>query len=171
MQAIYSRKDLNMIEKDSIRSFRKVIRILERELALEIAADTACCDVTFAQCHALLELELSGQISLSDLAGRLDLDRSTLSRTVETLVRDGLVIRVTDEKDRRAVCISLSDEGIKKAGQINDLSDKYYSELFGAIPASSHRTVIDALGILAEGMRSIRGKQSCCTMKKEKSVE
>ncbi|HEY3416310.1 MAG TPA: hypothetical protein VGM23_05440, partial [Armatimonadota bacterium] len=53
--------------------FRRQLRALERELVRQLEADTSCCGVTLAQCHALLELA-TAELSLSGLAAALDLD-------------------------------------------------------------------------------------------------
>ncbi len=42
--------------------------------------------ISLAQCHTLLEIEKSHEISISELANTLSLDKSTVSRTVDGLV-------------------------------------------------------------------------------------
>jgi len=44
----------------SIRSFRKGLRALERQVELALVAQTECCGVTPAQCHLLLAVEEAG---------------------------------------------------------------------------------------------------------------
>ncbi len=61
---------------------------------------------------ALVRLdESSGQVRLSDLAGLLDLDLSTVSRQVRHLVDAGLVTRRPDPLDGRACLVGLSPRG------------------------------------------------------------
>jgi DNA-binding MarR family transcriptional regulator len=64
-----------------------------------------------AQCHAVVEIGRAGGISLAELAGLLNLDSSTMSRTVNNLVNSGYVIRELDPKDRRYVTIELTENG------------------------------------------------------------
>ncbi|HEY1405366.1 MAG TPA: MarR family transcriptional regulator [Spirochaetota bacterium] len=150
------------MKKETVRDFRRSLRLLEREFEVALSAETKCCEITIPQCHAMLELEISGEISLSDLAVRLDLDKSTLSRTVESLVRDDLAIRTTDGGDRRAVKIKLSEKGIQKVKSINVLCDRYYGDLFQSIPASMHASVIESIDVLAKAMNDYRNGESCC---------
>jgi DNA-binding MarR family transcriptional regulator len=160
-----------MNTKESVRDFRKMIRILEREFASELALETSCCGVSLAQCHALLELEALGKVSLSELAEAAGLDKSTLSRTVDSLVRDGLVERLTNDDDRRAVHLSLSKKGRLRADQINGMCDEYYGRLLTVIPKSSHRMVIEAFGLVGNAMTRIRQSGACCVGIKEKKNE
>ncbi|MCW2778144.1 MAG: transcriptional regulator, MarR family [Frankiales bacterium] len=53
----------------------------------------------------------NGPLRLSDLADRLLLDLSTVSRQVPALERDGLLQREPDPCDRRASLLSLTDAG------------------------------------------------------------
>jgi hypothetical protein len=77
----------------SIREFRKHLRQLEREVGYSMASETACCGVTLAQCHHLLEVDARGSTSITELATALELDKSTLSRTVDGACRAGLLSR------------------------------------------------------------------------------
>lgn len=74
-------------------------------------SDVSCCGVTVAQCHALLEVEKNGEISLVDLAYALGLDNSTLSRTIDSIVQERLVERRANPHDRRHISIALTDKG------------------------------------------------------------
>ena len=73
-----------------IRLLREKLRQLERELDDRFRSDSGCCGLTLAQCHTLLEIGNKGEISLVELASRLSLDTSTLSRTINGLVILGL---------------------------------------------------------------------------------
>ncbi|MHB8681207.1 MAG: MarR family winged helix-turn-helix transcriptional regulator [Acidimicrobiales bacterium] len=61
---------------------------------------------------ALVRLdEASGPVRMSDLAGSLELDLSTVSRQVRHLVDTGLVTREPDPDDGRACLVGLSERG------------------------------------------------------------
>jgi DNA-binding MarR family transcriptional regulator len=99
----------------SIRLFRKGLRELEREVELALAGQSGCCGVTPAQCHLLLAVEEAGEISVGELAGALELDSSTLSRSVDSLVKAALLVRKEDAENRRRQLVSLSAGGKAKA--------------------------------------------------------
>jgi DNA-binding MarR family transcriptional regulator len=141
--------------RDGVATFRHNIRALEREVARQLEADTACCGVTLSQCHTLLELSL-GATSLSGLAKLLDLDLSTLSRTVDSLVRVGFVERTVDPSDRRAVCLGLTDAGRAKVDSINAGAQAYYAALLAPLSEKDRRQASRVVQALAEGMRRLR---------------
>lgn len=155
----------------SIRNFRKGLRALERQVELALIAQTECCGVTPAQCHLLLAVEEAGEASVGDLASVLELDASTLSRTVDGLVRAGILGRREDPANRRRQLIRLTPSGREKADSINDLCDRYYDGLLASLPAGETEMLMAALPLFAKTMRAWRfaegsgaldGSGGCC---------
>ena len=148
----------------TIQSFRRDMRKVERETGILIAGETACCSVTVAQCHLLMEMEMRGPSSLQDIADSLSLDKSTLSRTVESLVQAGLVERITDKDNRRKVSLSLTDTGKEKCTFINTLCNDQYEDIFSFVPEDKLPVVMEGISILAAAMVQKRkeGGPPCC---------
>ncbi|MBI5085947.1 MAG: MarR family transcriptional regulator [Acidobacteria bacterium] len=148
-----------------VKEFRRDLRVLERELMRQLEGETACCGVTLAQCHALMELSF-GEQSLRGLAEAVDLDTSTLSRTVDGLVKAGLVQRTEDPADRRSVRLVLTAAGVERVGRIDEMCNRYYDGLFLRLREKDQRCVVRAVHLLAHGMRARRREKespaSCC---------
>jgi DNA-binding MarR family transcriptional regulator len=144
------------VTQDEIREFRRDLRVLEREIELTLTSQTGCCGVTVAQCHLLLEVELRGQTSVTELASVLELDKSTLSRSVDGLCRAGLLDRVTDPSSRRQQVISLTAQGKAKAAAINGLCDRFYMRLIDSIPAGKRNAARESVALVAEAMKTVR---------------
>jgi DNA-binding MarR family transcriptional regulator len=139
-----------------LRSFRKDLRVLEREVELTLASQTECCGVTVAQCHLLLEVERRGETSVTELATALELDKSTLSRAVDALHRAGLLHRETDPASRRQQVVSMTARGRAKAGSINRLCDRFYASLIDSIPAGRRAGVVESVALIGEAMKRVR---------------
>jgi DNA-binding MarR family transcriptional regulator len=149
----------------TIRNFRKTLRSLERQVELTLIAQTDCCGVTPAQCHLLLEAGETEEASIGELAASLDLDASTLSRAVDSLVKAGLLSRKEDPANRRRQLIALSAAGREKVDFINDICDRYYAGLLGSLSETEAATLREALPLLVKLLRSWRlsGEGgSCC---------
>ena len=71
-------------------SYARLSAYWERKLGVLEDGEMACCGISMAQCHALVEIGRAGSISLVELAKLLDLDNSTMSRTVNNLVNSKL---------------------------------------------------------------------------------
>ena len=130
------------MEKERVRSFRKLLRLFERLTANQIKLDSCCQGVTLAQCHTVLEIEDLGQATTVELSKRLGLDKSTLSRTIDGLVSIGLAARAAHPTDRRFNLLSLTTKGQDVADQINQSNDDFYSRVFEGIESERHDEVI-----------------------------
>jgi DNA-binding MarR family transcriptional regulator len=129
------------------------LRVLMRESYNVFDDQHKCCDLTYSQCHTLIEIGTQGGASLVDLASSLSLDTSTLSRTIQGLVVLGLVRRTTNEKDRRYIRISLSPQGRKVYEAIGRLYYEFMNKVFDRIPARRHEVVLESIGLFADAMR------------------
>ena len=146
---------------EEIRLFRKAVRRLQRDLGWQWKTDAACCGVTVTQCHALLEVAEHEEISLAELAAILGLDRSTLSRTVDGMFREGLVGRCANPGDRRYISISLTGRGRSVCEEINHTFDDYFNGVFEHIPVEQRRQVLKSFLLLTEAVELASGVQCC----------
>lgn len=144
-----------------LTDFRRGLRQLEREISQGLSLETDCCGITVAQCHLLLETEFRKCANLGELATALELDKSTLSRTVDGLCIHGLIDRKDDTENRRKVSIQLTAKGKEKVATINSLCNQTYRSVFTHIPEDKHASVIEAVALLAEAMRKTRKDTTC----------
>ncbi|HAE42968.1 MAG TPA: MarR family transcriptional regulator, partial [Clostridiales bacterium] len=137
---------------------RELIRILVRNLGILEKNDASCCSVTVGQCHAIVEIGRVGSISLTDLSDLIGVDKSTMSRTINNLVEDSLVIRDIDEDNRRYVNIQLTDSGRMIYNNIEKTMNTYYQGIFDSIPEEKRNQVLESLQILKDAVRN----HQCC---------
>jgi len=141
---------------ETIRSFRRGLRLLERQVELSLASQTECCGVTQAQCHVLLEVASRHEPSVGELAEALDLDASTLSRAVDGLVKLGFIKRAEDPDNRRRYRLNLSAEGRKKVAEIDGLCDAYYEGLLSSMAKKDRELVLEVMPRFASALRAWR---------------
>ena len=140
------------MDSAAVRKFRNNLRILEREW--EIENKSCCCGgVTLSQCHVLLELDRTNNITLNQLSEMLDIDKGSVSKTVEKLVNANLIARTIPKEDRRVTRLSLTDDGIKVCNEINSSNDGFFKEVLGAIPEHDLPIFQEAFEILVNSMR------------------
>ena len=139
------------MDSTKIREFRRLLRQFEQQTQTQT---DSCCGISITHCQALLEIEYLEQTSLKQLAENLGLDASTLSRTVDGLVNLGLVQRSPSQVDRRYLVLSLTEKGRQQCDDINARSDRYYQQIFQALPEASHHEVLGAFELFVEAMRS-----------------
>jgi DNA-binding MarR family transcriptional regulator len=140
------------------KQLREMVRILERKLGILQESEFSCCGITMAQCHALVEIGRAKSISLNELAELINLENSTMSRTVNNLVTNELAKRDIDPQDRRYVTISLTESGQKLYEGIEEGMNLYFSKVYHSIPESKREQVMESVQILLDAI----GENECC---------
>jgi len=130
------------VTDQQIRDYRRTLRKFQRLVGAQMKS--CSCSVSLPQCLILLELDEHGQMTMSQLAAALRLDHSTLSRTVEGLVRSKLIARLRDESDRRLVWVRLTDHGATTCTEIHRNNDAYCASVFENIPLSERTNILQA---------------------------
>jgi DNA-binding MarR family transcriptional regulator len=143
---------------DNPKQLREMVRILERKLGILQESGFSCCGVTMSQCHALVEIGRAKSISLNELAELLNLENSTMSRTVNNLVTNELAKRDIDPQDRRYVTISLTDSGNKVYEGIEEEMNLYFKGIYETIPENKKQQVLESIQVLIEAIH----KSECC---------
>jgi DNA-binding MarR family transcriptional regulator len=143
-------KEYGRMETKMIEQFRGKLREIERAVWIRTKSEALCCGVTLAQCHAIMEIGDAGELNLKDLSAQLGLDNSTLSRTVESLVQDGLAERTVSQEDRRASVIRLNEKGHAARDRINTTWNQICRDMFRDIPMEKHTQLIESISRVAE---------------------
>jgi len=121
-------------------------------------AEKSCCGITLAQSHALVEIGNAGTMTLNDLAERLNLDKSTMSRTISNLAAQDLCERAVDPGDRRYVAIRLTAAGNEIYHKIKGDMDAYFDRIYSAIPTDKRSQIVESAEILLEAIE----RSGCC---------
>ena len=143
---------------DEIRHLKGHLQSIVRILSLLDYNEKSCCGITLAQCHALVEIGEADTLSLNDLAGRMSLDKSTLSRTVNHLVTQGYCVREEDPGDRRYLSIRLTDVGVALYERVKYGIEEYFEAIYHAIPEEKREQVLESVDLLAQAIANTQ----CC---------
>ena len=106
--------------------------------------------LSVSEAHAVTELDRDGPLTQVDLAGRLRLTKSTVSRLVDQLTVRGWVQRHRRDGDGRLVWLEVTDAGHQAAGELATARAARFSSLLEAIPTDRRQTVVEALALLVE---------------------
>ena len=122
------------MDKKTIEHFRKNIRILEiilnkheRELAIRDG-------LSLTQFHVLSALKEQKSISIISLSKDIGLDKSTISRTIDGLVKLNLVNRKENPANRRYTISVLTENGEEVVNSINRENNLLYESVLKKFP-------------------------------------
>jgi DNA-binding MarR family transcriptional regulator len=139
------------MQNKQIRDFRKILRQFEREIDYRVNSN-CCRGLSLPQCHVMLELGELEHTTIANLAQSLNLDKSTVSRTIDSLVNMKMVKRVENADDRRYAIVSLTKQGLEAFNQLNKLNDSYFKRVFESIPKNEHNKLVEHFKLLTNSM-------------------
>ena len=120
---------------------------MERELV------KAGHELTFSQFVALKTLA-RGIASVTDLARAAELNPGAMTRLLDRLEAKGLVARVADPGDRRALHIHLTDAGQAIWREIDQCGQRVHDRAFGDMPKTDRDTLLRLLERVRDNLSS-----------------
>jgi len=141
-----------------VRALREGSRDVVRELGM-LGNESRCTGVSQTQCHALIEIEKYGLLSLGDLARILKVDKSTVSRTVAQLIRKGWVRIETERSDKRVKPLHLTEKGNKKVSEIHHQANMTVSSALDFLDSDEQQTVLKGMLLYSKALARAQRKR------------
>lgn len=135
---------------------REVARLHDRLQRQKVT----CCGTTETECRIITELGRSGPMTLADMVRRLGVDKGWLSRTVDRLVQDHLVMRSPGTEDKRTVILALTAAGQQKYAELNDTLNDLSTRVMERLPENEQGCVLRALELLHRALAAETGMVS-----------
>jgi DNA-binding MarR family transcriptional regulator len=116
---------------------------------LQLERSGKCCHgVTLSQCHTLDLLSKKGNLTMNELSKQMGLAKSTMTRIVNNMVREGWIEQVKDQGDRRLVNVRLTLKGKKMAERLGFSSREYVRRILRHIPSEKIPRVVESLRLI-----------------------
>ena len=143
------------ITTERIDALRHAARMVVRELGLHTDAYFDI-GITLAERHLLIELESCLYPNVGDLAERLLLDKSTVSRLVAKAVKKEFVVYTMDKSDRRRRCLQLTEKGRQTLKAIEPLAQRQVKDALLTLNEEEAQTVEQGMALFAKGLGTAR---------------
>jgi DNA-binding MarR family transcriptional regulator len=155
----YTHKELVILEINDILELRLNVQKFIRLFGLLEQTVTPCgFQLSVSQVYALQEVENSTLI-LGELADRLHLERSSVSRLIDGLVKGGFVRREINEQNRREMLISLTEKGERTIEQVRQQSIRFYQNVLQHMTKDDQQLFREGLHKFTDALLKNKGKQ------------
>jgi DNA-binding MarR family transcriptional regulator len=101
--------------------------------------------------HAVLTTAMTGQLTQTEIARIVGLDKTTMVVTVDELEMAGLAERMRSGSDRRARVIEVTDEGERMVRAADKVLDRVRNNVLSALEPHERQVFLGALTTLACG--------------------
>lgn len=141
-------QDKVIILQQEIQKFIRLFGALEQN-------KTPCgFPINITQAHALYELSKVEKMTQNELSEKLMIDKSSVSRLVDTFVKKGFIERSSNPDNRREMFVFLTEKGKRTNNKINQLRRNKYESLLSGIPKEKQEEVVETLLLLNQALRS-----------------
>ena len=144
----------------STQVFAKAVNnVVEKRLLRAVAGN----QVTFSQFRLLKLVALTDSHNISDVAAFLGVSSAAASKTVDKLVRRGLLLRREGETDRRAIELLLTPPSRRLLAEYEATKRRKLTKLFRQFPTEDLRRTAELLDRLSAGIvnHSARPEEVC----------
>ncbi|NNG17515.1 MAG: MarR family transcriptional regulator [Gemmatimonadales bacterium] len=141
-----------------IQELRQASRRMVRQLGL-LSVGNGSPGPTLPECHVLIELAGESPLTITRLAERLAVDKSTMSRTVGRLGRRGLVEASVKAADKRAKLVCLTPKGRRQVRRIDRQADRQVAAALELLAPADQAAVVEGLELYAKALTRSRAQR------------
>lgn len=110
---------------------------------------------SFTEARVILEIGLMEQCIANNLVDKLEIDRSYMSRIINKLSKDGLVMKENTTLDNRTSLIRLTPEGMTLFNQLNERSDEQIVRLFQGLSQNEIKEIHASMMFIQKKLDSL----------------
>ncbi|MFE4813448.1 MarR family winged helix-turn-helix transcriptional regulator [Peribacillus simplex] len=110
---------------------------------------------SFTEARVILEIGLMEQCIANNLVDKLEIDRSYMSRIINKLSKDGLVMKENSTLDNRTSLIQLTPEGMTLFNQLNERSDEQIVRLFQGLSQNEIKEIHASMMFIQKKLDSL----------------
>lgn len=97
--------------------------------------------ISLSECTVVLELLTAGELSQQDLAARLRVDKSRISRVAAQLEGRGWLVRERDPDNRRLYRVRLTADGEHAGRHLHESMHQRHADLLGALTSQEREAL------------------------------
>ncbi len=143
------------------RTLFYLIKELGKSLRMYQQEGVFCEGVTFNQFSILDLVAEKESLRLSDLHKLLSVEKSTTTRLVDPIVKQGLLERTNSEQDSRAIDLKITKAGKEVHQKVWQCISEFMDGVMDQIPEGKKEDVINALRLFIRALNNCCS--SCCT--------
>jgi len=138
-----------------VANIRSASRLLVRELGF-MNRNVAGTDLSPSAVHAVVEIDADASITAKQLGELLLLEKSSISRLVQSLVRKSLVTEKPAPTDARVKTLLLTHKGKQTLGVINRYAEARVSEAMAPLDVKSRESILNGLQLYVSTLQDSR---------------
>jgi len=133
------------MKKNECENIAKYISEIQRMGNIFFLKELSHLGLGYGQFNFLMELYREDGVRQEDLSINLKIDKGTTARAVKKLEIEGFIIKVSDEKDKRAYRIFLTEKGLKHRNDIYKVAKSWEKNLTKNLTDEEKKIILNLL--------------------------
>lgn len=133
------------MKKNECENIAKYISEIQRMGNIFFLKELCHLGLGYGQFNFLMELYREDGVRQEDLSINLKIDKGTTARAVKKLEIEGFIIKVSDEKDKRAYRIFLTEKGLKHRNDIYKVAKSWEKNLTKNLTDEEKKIILNLL--------------------------
>jgi len=117
-------------------------------------------DVSLSQCHALIEIEKNGTMTLVELTRILGLNKSSISRILKGLYNSAYITQLENPEDTRVKPYALTEKGVEKLALMDEHANHRVDSALLELSPEVRQKIIEGMNLYAESLKASRIRAS-----------
>ena len=138
-----------------VKNLRLSLRKLVRELDVTKGVYKST-GYSYTECHILIELDQYGMMTIKELAELLNTDKSIISKTVNSMVKKGLLKTEKNRTDNRQKPLVLTQKGKSEAGRLNYEANVQVTEALSILKEEERDIVLKGIQSYSKALNKMR---------------
>lgn len=132
---------------DSLDILRKLDELSNYRREISRSLDTSSLKLprNKTQKQVLMAILRSTENNMTDLSQQIGLEKSTLTRTIDSLIDEGLVSRSYGIQDRRSIKCTLTEKGLDIASKLDQIMRKHIDDILSDLSEDEKIELYDNL--------------------------
>lgn len=131
-------------------SLLDILSIYRRDIIRSLDTSILHLPINTTQQMVLMAILKNPNITMKELSGQAGLEKSSLTRVIDSLIKEGLVERSYNLQDRRRINCILTDKGLGQANKIDHLMMEHINHYFLDLSQSEKNKLIDNLNYVVK---------------------
>lgn len=145
------------MDKKEIFDIQKSLMIFKKTLDCKMADKIDDKNFKLSNFMVIAQLMDGESKSLKEISGNIGFPNSTTSVIVDKMVKEDMLIRETDEQDRRKVLIKITDKAKEKIKEVNEKYIETFMEILSSATEEEVQTIFKGFKTLSSVVEKEKG--------------
>lgn len=136
---------------DLIHTLIRTTHFIQRNFQTQLSSIDFPFKISGPRLRVLSTVSEAGKIRMNELAAKLDIQARTVTDFVDALEKEGLLIRIPDPADRRAILIQLTELAQANLKEVLEHQEVIADHLIRNLPPKQRKELLELLMQLIDG--------------------